>query len=174
LVASTREVGTKVQGQSGKAQKIQVSHRESEGIVKSSSITTWGMVAGVVIVSIVAPLAASGLKPCSALTLKGAYGFTVAGSNSHINSTFATAGRFLADGRGKISGSSVQLADENILHSTFSGTYQVGSDCTGVAALQFDDARTSRLMFTIVSNGNEVFIVVAGEGMVETGTARLQ
>ena len=126
------------------------------------------------VVSIITPLTAFGQKACSAVTLKGAYGFAVAGSNSHINSTFAIVGRFLADGKGKLTGSSVQLADENILHASFSGTYQIDTDCTGIATLRFDDARSSRLMFTIVSGGSEILIVVAGEGMVETGTAHLQ
>ena len=118
---------------------------------------------------------------CSNDLLEGAYGFAVSGINvtaSGINVTskalFALTGRFAADGKGHFSGEGTEAAGPKTGRITFKGQYNVQSDCTGSATFTFPDGTAAILSFVLVNDGNEVFIIDADSGAVETGAAKRQ
>lgn len=111
---------------------------------------------------------------CSNGFLEGAYGFTVSGINVTAGAQFALTGRFVADGKGHFSGEGTDAAGPNTGRTTFKGQYNVQSDCTGSATFIFASGTTAILGFVLVNDGNEVFIIDADSGVVETGVAKRQ
>jgi hypothetical protein len=111
---------------------------------------------------------------CSNDLLESAYGFTVSGINVTSGMQFALTGRFVADGKGHFSGEGTEAAGPKTGHITFKGQYNVQSDCTGSATFTFPDGSAVILSFVLVNDGNEVFIIDADSGAVETGAAKRQ
>ena len=111
---------------------------------------------------------------CSTESVEGAYGFTVSGTNITANVQFAVTGRFLTDGKGHFTGTGTEAAGANTGHTTFKGTYKVQPDCTGSATFLFANGVTAVLDFVLVDDGDEIFIIDADPGAVETGTAKKQ
>jgi len=123
---------------------------------------------------LVVPLPAHAQNPCSTESVEGAYGFTVSGTNITANVQFAVTGRFLADGKGHFNGTGTEAVGPNTGHTTFKGTYKVQPDCTGSATFIFANGVTAVLDFVLVEDGDEIFIIDADPGAVETGTAKRQ
>lgn len=114
--------------------------------------------------------------PCSNASLSGGYGFIVNGIAPHAG-PYSYVGRFVADGKGGLTGSGAQAVSGEISHPKISGTYTVNADCTGIANLNFDFGGTAPLEFIIVDDGKTVDIIVAGadgKGENEVGTATRQ
>ncbi len=110
---------------------------------------------------------------CSNSSLSGGYGFSVngvSGGGQH----YSLVGRFVADGKGVVIGTSVQSINGAISRPSFTGTYRVDTDCTGTATLTFDFG-VAPLDFIIVDDGKSVQMIVAGangsHGDNEVGTA---
>lgn len=114
---------------------------------------------------------------CSNNNLSGGYGFTITGTTTNLNQ-YSLVGRFVSDGKGSVTGTTVQAVNGSISRPAFTGTYTVNSDCTGTASLTFDYGGTAPLEFVIVDDGKTVTIIVAGEngsgGQNEVGTATRQ
>lgn len=111
---------------------------------------------------------------CSNDLLEGAYGFTVSGINVTVGKQFALTGRFVADGKGHFSGEGTEAAGPDTGHTGFKGQYNIQSDCTGSATFTFANGITALLSFVLVNDGNEIFIIDADSGAVETGMAKRQ
>jgi hypothetical protein len=112
--------------------------------------------------------------PCSSESLTGAYGFQLSGSFIPGGISFATTGRFVSDGHGAVTGTIVESVNGNISTGSFTATYTVADDCTGVAVFKFDRGLQSTISFTIVSSGREVLLIDTDPGTVETGSAKKQ
>lgn len=112
---------------------------------------------------------------CTNANLKGEFGFSITGTNAGAG-PFATVGRFVSDGNGRITG----VATEAILgvigpNQAFTATYTVTAECRGSAVLIFTDAGVRiHLNFVIVDGGREAFIIVTDRGAVESGSAKKQ
>ena|SRR5712664_3967650 len=101
------------------------------------------------------PAWASGSHECSNGTLEGTYGFTRQGFNparGHVGAI----GEITFDGTGNFTGLETNVQEATgVIRSTFTGTYQVNSDCTGSTVV----GTNNTLDFVIVSGGNEVFAI---------------
>lgn len=115
--------------------------------------------------------------PCSNASLSGGYGFIVNGIAPHAG-PYSYVGRFVADGKGGVTGRGAQAVNGEISRPTFTGTYTIKADCTGVANLKFDFGGEAPLELIIVDDGKTVDIMVAGAngtgGENEVGTATRQ
>jgi hypothetical protein len=115
--------------------------------------------------------------PCSNANLSGGYGFIVNGSTPR-SGPYSYVGRFVADGKGSVTGGGAQAVNGVISRPKFTGTYTVKADCTGVANLKFDFGGEATLELIIVDDGKTVDIIVAGPdgkgGENEVGTATRQ
>jgi hypothetical protein len=112
---------------------------------------------------------------CDNGTLKGSYGFTLTGwriptPDTNVRSARAGVGRIVFDGRGNISGSETKSHDGLIIPLTFTGTYQVLTDCTGTAHVVTSDPGEAQrnLNFTIVELGEQVMAIQTDQGRAVT------
>ena len=113
---------------------------------------------------------------CSNHSLKGAFGFQIAGTNNFFG-PFAFSGRFAADGNGNItSGSGTEsIAGDVVSGVPFIGTYTINADCTGKAIITFvrsDNQQQAGLDFTLVDDGHGIIFMSSDQQTIETGTAQ--
>jgi hypothetical protein len=92
---------------------------------------------------------------CTNQTLVGRYGFTGEGF-SGPPAPVADVGTLVSDGEGKISGSDTLSSGGQVIFRTFTGTYNVSSDCTGAVALLFTPALAVDLAIVLDDSGHEV------------------
>jgi len=116
-------------------------------------------------------------QACTSKNLEGAFGFTINGTNP-VDGPYSLVGRFVADGRGHVTGKGIQSVSGEVSRPTFTGVYTVQTDCTGEAVLTFADGGSAPLQFVIEADGTQVAIIAAGAngpGAVnEVGTATKQ
>lgn len=112
-------------------------------------------------------------EECSNASLKGSFGVTSTGTITGVG-PFASIGRFSADGQGNHSGAETVDFNGTISELSFTGTYQVNSDCTGTDTENFVGGPTVHRSFVIDDNGKEVRFVVTNPGTVVTVIARKQ
>ncbi|MBN9615197.1 MAG: hypothetical protein BGO25_03540 [Acidobacteriales bacterium 59-55] len=114
---------------------------------------------------------------CSNSSLNGGYGFSVNGITAG-GLQYSLVGRFVADGKGGVTGTSTQSVAGAISRPTFTAKYTVNADCTGTTDITFDFGLTTPLDFIITDDGKSVYIISAGatgsQGDNETGTATRQ
>lgn len=114
---------------------------------------------------------------CSKASLRGGYGFSVNGTTGNAEH-YSLVGRFVANGKGGVTGVSTQSVNGSISRPSFTGTYTVNANCTGTATLTFDFGGTAPLDFIIVDDGKSIEIIVSGangsHGDNEVGTATRQ
>ena len=90
---------------------------------------------------------------CTNQTLVGRYGFTGEGV---APTPAADVGTLVSDGEGNISGSDTLSSGGQVISRTFTGTYNVSSDCTGAVALLFTPALAVDLAIVLDDSGHEV------------------
>jgi len=114
---------------------------------------------------------------CTNKNLEGAFGFKINGTNP-VYGPYSFVGRFVADGKGNVTGKGIQSVAGEISSPVFTATYTVEADCTGEAVLEFSGGGTAPLQFVIEADGTQVSIIAAGAdgpGAVnEVGTATKQ
>ena len=113
-------------------------------------------------------------QTCSTESLKGAYGFSVKGTNVVANVQFAITGRFESDGEGHFAGAGSESVSGSVFHTAFQGTYEINADCTGSAILQFSNNVAAHLEFVLVDDAAEILIIDTDQGTIETGVAKKQ
>ena len=115
--------------------------------------------------SITPKVYAEGNEGCTDQALEGRYGFNGDGYFTSSNVLpapigsfvpLADVGVFVSDGQGKITGSDTVSSGGEVIPRTFMGTYNVNSDCTGSAALQFNPGGTVDVAIVLDSRGDEV------------------
>jgi hypothetical protein len=114
---------------------------------------------------------------CDNRNLTGAFGFKINGSNPAVG-PYSFVGRFVADGKGNVTGGGIQSVNGDISRPSFTGAYAVETDCTGEVVLAFSGGGTATLQFVIEADGTQVAIIVAGlsgpGGENEVGSATKQ
>ena len=131
--------------------------------------------AAVIISLFVAPTNAA--KPedtsssCSLTLIDGAYGFSLKGTNLSVGQ-FSFVGRLATDGKGSVSGSGFEKLAGRIGPASFTGSYSVKPDCTGIATLTLQQSVIVRLFFVIVGGGDELLLMDVGDGIDEAGVAK--
>jgi len=118
---------------------------------------------------------------CNNESWKGAYGFTLTGwriPDPAQPTHFARAGvgRLVADGRGNLSGAETKSRNGLIIPLTFTGTYQVNTDCTGTAHIVTSDPdeQNRNFNFTITESGEQVVAIQTDQGRAVTVIATRQ
>lgn len=109
---------------------------------------------------------------CSAATLSGAYGYQGDGSVMIENRVLSLAevGVFTFNGRGGVTGVYSASAAGLVERMTFSGTYEIGANCTGNMKFKVGDADYVT-NFAVASAGNTVLYSEVGPNTVITGQA---
>jgi hypothetical protein len=112
---------------------------------------------------------------CDNDTLSGPYGFTLTGwriptPDTNVRSARAGVGRMVFDGRGNLSGTETKSHDGLITQLTFSGTYQVLTDCTGTAHVitSDPDENARNFNFAIIERGEQVMAIQTDQGRAVT------
>ena len=112
---------------------------------------------------------------CSAATLKGNYvyagdGFDVAGAGSTDRSPFATAGREVYAGDGKISGNDTTSTNGVAARSSYTAHYSISEDCA--ATYTYDNDPSNPYELFVDSSGAEFAYVATGANRVAAGYER--
>ena len=107
---------------------------------------------------------------CSANKLRGQYGFKIDGAGiTPAPGRFAAVGTQTFDGAGNFSATNYISVEGVIGLYSFTGTYTVNSDCTGVATAHFAGGMTSTMYFVIVESENRIYSISLDPGTVITG-----
>jgi hypothetical protein len=106
---------------------------------------------------------------CDAGSLSGAYGFVLSGVAPVSGGTlYSNAGQFVLDGNGNVSGASVVNVGGSVSQTSFTGSYSVAGDCSGIAQVN-SLGTTSNYKFAIVNDGQATLFYEADSGWVEAG-----
>lgn len=107
---------------------------------------------------------------CSVNKLHGQYGFKIDGSNvAPAPGKFAAVGIQTFDGVGNFSATNYISVDGGVGLFSFTGTYTVNSDCTGVMTAHFLGGITSSNYFVLVQDGKQFYTISLDPGSVITG-----
>jgi hypothetical protein len=115
-------------------------------------------------------------ESCSALTLKGSYGFTTTGSIVAAGPVglVADVGVLTFDGLGGVTETETFSLNGDIRRRTNPGGYFVDADCTGDISLTMPPPSGVASHFVIVDDGKELRAIVIDAGRVLTTVARRQ
>ena len=130
-----------------------------------------------VLVAVVATLVISSLatqasaeERCSNASLRGSYAFQVDGSN--VNGPFAAVGKNTYDGNGQLKGVITISSNGVIIPATYTGTYTLNANCTGIKSAALDIGLTVNFDFVVDSNLRGIRMIVKDPGFTVSGTAR--
>lgn len=138
--------------------------------------------ASLLISSLASPLSAR--ERCNDASLQGAYAFNVDGtnvSNPYLPvGPFAAVGKNTYDGKGHMRGVIVVSSNGAIIPATYTGTYAVNSNCTGVKSATLSIGAVVDFFFVIDDDLREIQMIVtqAGpansltDGLTVSGSAR--
>jgi hypothetical protein len=118
-----------------------------------------------------ASASAEAAAACSPATLRGSYGIAWRGASDTIG-TGAAAGIITFDGAGGIGGYGMASIDGGIIDRTWSGTYQMRSDCAGSATINSNLGVSVSVVFVTFNDGKDLQFLETDAGTVMTGTAR--
>jgi hypothetical protein len=112
---------------------------------------------------------------CSLATLKGNYvyagdGFNISGPGSTERTPFATAGREVYSGDGRISGVDTTSTNGEVVRSTYTATYTLNQDCGGTYTYDNDPANPYALFAD--ASGAEFAYVATGTNRIAAGFER--
>ena len=125
------------------------------------------VVTALLISSAAAP--ASAQQPCSDASLRGDYAFQVDGTN--LNLSFAAVGKNTYDGKGGMRGVIVVSSNGTTIPPTsYTGTYALNADCTGIKSVTLDIGLTVTFYFVVASNLREIRAIVTDPGFTVSGT----
>jgi len=134
------------------------------------------------LVGLSAPLRAQ--EACSDASLQGTYAFNVQGANVSNPSlppgAFAAVGRNTYDGKGQLKGSIVVGANGAIIPATYTGTYTVNADCSGVKTATLSIGAVVEFFFVVGDDRREIQMIATqagppgalADGLTVAGSAR--
>ena len=93
---------------------------------------------------------------CTNASFLGAFGYTFTGLTGFKALPFASVGRLVADGQGNLAGAETDSSNGQIFQRTYTGTYNVNSDCTGSEVTVDNFGKTVKCNFVIVTGGREI------------------
>jgi hypothetical protein len=107
---------------------------------------------------------------CSVDKLHGQFGFRIdGGSVPPAPGKFAAVGTQSFDGAGNFTATNYISVDGVLGLYSFTGTYTLNPDCTGVATAHFAGGMTSSMYFVLVENGNRIYTISLDPGNIITG-----
>jgi hypothetical protein len=107
---------------------------------------------------------------CSVNNLRGQYGFKIDGGGVAPGpARFAAVGTQTFDGAGNFSATNYISVDGVVGLYSFSGTYTVNSDCTGVGTAHFPGGATSSMYFVLVQSEKQFYTISLDPGSIMTG-----
>ena len=121
---------------------------------------------------------------CTNASLKGSYAFKVDGtnvSNPYLPlGPFAAVGKNTYDGRGHMTGVIIVSSNGSIIPATYTGTYTVNSNCTGIKSATLSIGAVVDFFFVIDDDLREIQMVVTqagipgslADGLTVSGSAR--
>jgi len=122
---------------------------------------------------------------CTNASLKGSYAFKVDGtnvSNPHLPAVgpFAAVGKNTYDGRGQMKGKIIVSLNGSMISATYTGTYTVNSNCTGVKSATLSNGLIVDFFFVIDDDLREIQMAVTqagppgrlADGLTVSGSAR--
>lgn len=139
--------------------------------------TKWIVIRSIIVACLFAGLIshaqASPPQPCTDAIVHGRYGFLITGTHIGIG-IYGLMGTMEADGAGHVHGGGLQSLNGDQREVTFTGTYHVTPECTGITELTFDDKLVGHVRFVIVDDGKEILLMDYGAHTIETGSAKRQ
>jgi hypothetical protein len=112
---------------------------------------------------------------CNPQTIRGGYGGIVTGQVPGLPLTAVAGSPALTfDGAGAFTGRDVGSFGGMIGTSAISGTYTLGSDCTGTLNNVFENGFTIPSRIVAVDGGKEIFMLITAPGQVVSGTFKRQ
>src|ERR1041385_2165329 len=148
--------------------------------MKRSSIAKTFLAAVTLLALSIAPAAKADNdnKGCSIASLQGTFAYRGTGfivTPAAFAGPFAEVGTQTFDGKGATTTTFTASQNGNIFQATFTGTYEVKSDCTGTFNLSSAELGFSVLLFFVIDdNLNEFRAVETLNGAVVTRIARKQ
>ena len=110
---------------------------------------------------------------CSLGTLRGAYGFSYDGFV--MGSAIAALGPITFDGTGGLAGKYTSNVGGRPFQGAFTGTYTVGTDCSGTGVINFPVLGfTINGTFVLVNGGKEAVFTSTDTGITINGSAQKQ
>jgi hypothetical protein len=107
---------------------------------------------------------------CSVDKLHGQYGFKIDGSNvTPAPGKIAAVGTQSFDGAGNFSATNYLSLNGVVGLYSFTGTYTVNPDCTGIVTAHFAGGITSSMYFVLVENGSRLYSISVDPGSIVTG-----
>jgi hypothetical protein len=113
---------------------------------------------------------ASAQERCNNASLLGSYAFQVDGTN--VNGPFAAVGKNTYDGKGQLKGVITISSNGVIIPASYTGTYTLNADCTGIKSATLDIGLTVNFDFVVDSNLRGIRMIVTDPGFTVSGTAR--
>ncbi len=130
-----------------------------------------------IIVAVVATLSISSLatrasaqERCNNASLLGSYAFQVDGTNA--NGPFAAVGKNSYDGQGRLKGEIVISSNGVSIPASYTGTYTLNANCTGIKSATLDIGLTVTFYFVVAGNLREIRMIVTDPGFTVSGSAR--
>jgi hypothetical protein len=111
---------------------------------------------------------------CTNASFQGTFGYTFTGLTGVKALPFASVGRLVADGQGNLAGAETDSSNGEIFQRTYSGTYNVNSDCTGSEVTIDNFGKTVKCNFVIVTGGREVQAIETDNDTSVVGCLRHQ
>jgi len=123
------------------------------------------------------PTAVSAEERCTDASLSGSYAFQVDGANISAPlpggpGPFAAVGKNTYDGKGGMTGTIVISSNGVIIDASYTGTYSVNADCTGVKSATLNVGATVDFSFVIDDDLREIRMIVSDPGFAVSGSAR--
>jgi uncharacterized protein (TIGR03437 family) len=108
---------------------------------------------------------------CGTGSMSGGYGYVLAGATavSGGTSVYSDAGQITSDGNGNLSGASLANLGGAVSQVTGTGTYTVGSDCSGTASLIGSQNTSANYRFALVRDGQVALVFGSDPGRIVSG-----
>ena len=111
---------------------------------------------------------------CTNASFEGAFGYTFTGLTGVKALPFASVGRLVADGQGNLAGAETDSSNGEIFQRTYTGTYNVNSDCTGSEVTIDNFGKTVKCNFVIVTGGREIQAIETDNATAVVGSLKQQ
>jgi hypothetical protein len=117
--------------------------------------------------------AGSAYAACNNASVKGTYGVISTGLNGS-GQPASSVDQITADGAGNLTGSATKSIDGTIVTFSFTGTYKIGSNCTGTAVFKNQDNSTEHDSIFLDSGNTGAFLIQTDANHVQSSIAVAQ
>jgi hypothetical protein len=109
---------------------------------------------------------------CTNASINGVYGVSSVGTGLNGSGQPASSiYQITVDGAGNLTGSATKSINGSIVTFTFTGTYQIGKNCTGTATFTNQDAQTEHDTFVLNNGRKGAFLIQTDASHVQSSVA---